>query len=199
MIGRTGERGVGAADWDVLGLLVLAASSLRTAAVVHLLRVGSAGVGGADRPALICGGEIGTGRSVTRPEPWDNPDPEEFHFEPVECDERWKLHIGSPCRSMLPGHIICRAPSVAALNRGSKRVQWWAYCAEHMYGKWIEDGRVWEWRLVANEDRRKPVAEHANQIERFRKALMAAHAGDWTMEVISEAAHICAAALFEER
>jgi hypothetical protein len=29
-------------------------------------------------------------------------------------------------------------------------------------------------------------------IERYRKALMAEHAHDWTMEVISEAAHICA-------
>lgn len=29
-------------------------------------------------------------------------------------------------------------------------------------------------------------------IEQFRKALMVAHADDWTMDTISEAAHICA-------
>lgn len=29
-------------------------------------------------------------------------------------------------------------------------------------------------------------------IEAFRKALMEKHADDWTMETISEAAHICA-------
>lgn len=33
---------------------------------------------------------------------------------------------------------------------------------------------------------------HAERIEQFRKALMAAHANDWTMEVISEAARVCA-------
>jgi hypothetical protein len=31
---------------------------------------------------------------------------------------------------------------VAALKRGR---QWWFYCPEHMYGRWIEDGRVMEW------------------------------------------------------
>jgi len=38
-----------------------------------------------------------------------------------------------------------------------------------------------------------PRAEQAANIERFRKALMEAHAHDWTMDTISEAAHICAA------
>lgn len=31
-------------------------------------------------------------------------------------------------------------------------------------------------------------------IEKFRKALMVEHHGDWSMEVVSEAAHICARA-----
>lgn len=37
--------------------------------------------------------------------------------------------------------------------------------------------------------------DHAELIEHFRKALMREHHQDWTMEVISEAAHICARAI----
>lgn len=33
-------------------------------------------------------------------------------------------------------------------------------------------------------------------IEKFRKALMREHHSDWSMEIISEAAHICARALY---
>jgi len=34
--------------------------------------------------------------------------------------------------------------------------------------------------------------ETSELVERFRKALMTQHGDDWTMEIISEAAHICA-------
>lgn len=43
---------------------------------------------------------------------------------------------------------------------------------------------------------RGEIAENveADLVERFRKALMEQHHHDWTMEVVSEAAHICARA-----
>lgn len=43
-----------------------------------------------------------------------------------------------------PGHVTCREPSVARLNRGARgaRPQWWHYCADHLYGKRIRDGVV---------------------------------------------------------
>lgn len=52
--------------------------------------------------------------------------------------------------------IRCSNPAVAELNRERRtwaqsgsvtRPAWWAYCADHMYGRWIENGQVYEWRL----------------------------------------------------
>lgn len=53
-----------------------------------------------------------------------------------------------------------RPQAVAELNRGrvshigrtalrgnGKRPAWWAYCADHLYGRWVEDGHVVEWRV----------------------------------------------------
>lgn len=31
---------------------------------------------------------------------------------------------------------------------------WWKYCAEHLYGRWIENGAVMFWRLVPIEEMR---------------------------------------------
>lgn len=44
----------------------------------------------------------------------------------------------------------CGKPAIAELNRArhGKPDNWWAYCAEHMFGRWVEDGRVWQWRVV---------------------------------------------------
>ena len=52
----------------------------------------------------------------------------------------------------------CSNPAVAELNRGyrtsnGRKDAWWPYCAIHMYGRWIEDGRVMRWRLVEEEPR----------------------------------------------
>ena len=46
--------------------------------------------------------------------------------------------------------------------------------------------------VTAITGRYKNTMSKTQLIERFRKALMQAHSHDWTMEVISEAAHICA-------
>lgn len=45
----------------------------------------------------------------------------------------------------------CREASVAVLRRRSRKrsgVVWtrWFYCAAHMYGRWIENGRVMRWK-----------------------------------------------------
>lgn len=67
---------------------------------------------------------------------------------------KWRLELGGLCRRVTGReHAPCPTPAVAALNRGrhsklgGRSDSWWRYCADHMYGKWIEDGQVWEWRL----------------------------------------------------
>ena len=51
---------------------------------------------------------------------------------------------GNRCRLIGPGHRSCGQPAVAWLRRGR---YYWAYCGGHLYGRWIEDGRVVGWRL----------------------------------------------------
>lgn len=43
----------------------------------------------------------------------------------------------------------CPKPPVVVMYRrqGVGRARY-AYCGDHMYGRWIEDGRVVDWRLV---------------------------------------------------
>lgn len=43
--------------------------------------------------------------------------------------------------------------------------------------------------------KRNVYREESELVEHFRKALMREHHHDWTMEVVSEAAHICARAI----
>lgn len=47
------------------------------------------------------------------------------------------------------GQKACGAAAVVAFNRQTWRGadRWWAYCPEHMYGRWVEDGKVWTWML----------------------------------------------------
>jgi hypothetical protein len=67
----------------------------------------------------------------------------------------WSLVTDRPCRARVPGvGKVCRAPAVAALNRGKlvphlgRRVDaLWPYCPDHLYGKWIENGLVLRWIL----------------------------------------------------
>lgn len=98
--------------------------------------------------------------TVVRPTPWSLP-PEGFHFEAVQEDSDWITPpIGAGrCRGNAgSGHRACGAPAVVTLMR---RRSWrngysgqtpWDYCAEHMYGRWIEDGKVMHWRLVKDDD-----------------------------------------------
>lgn len=63
----------------------------------------------------------------------------------------WRPVTGRRCRRLLGGapRRGCGAPSVAEMRRaGYPRPTWWAYCPEHLYGQWIEDGQVMRWQMV---------------------------------------------------
>lgn len=86
--------------------------------------------------------------------------PEEFPAGQSEAvpDPEWRIDEGRPCRFTVgPGHARCRASSAVALNRHrwmrNRLVDsWWAYCGDHMYGRWVEDGQVMHWIRKAEED-----------------------------------------------
>jgi len=46
-----------------------------------------------------------------------------------------------PCR-WSHGGVRCAEPSVARLDRGEKGPQWWHYCASHLFGRRINEGRI---------------------------------------------------------
>lgn len=76
----------------------------------------------------------------------------------------WRIHTRDMLCRRLVARVRCTTPAVADLLRSSYRSArgegtWWAYCPEHMYGKWVEDGVVMEWRL--REDREVPDAADA--------------------------------------
>jgi hypothetical protein len=76
--------------------------------------------------------------------------PEGYRWVAVRA-AAWRPVNGGRCRRKTSAGM-CRADAVAALNRGRwsnhRRVpSWWRYCADHMYGKWIEDGKVMQWIL----------------------------------------------------
>ena len=78
--------------------------------------------------------------------------PEGYELVTVEA-ANWRIDPGRPCRRMLTHWTYCRQPSVIAINRGrSGRPSWWAYCPEHSYGKWAEDGKVMMQILRAKPD-----------------------------------------------
>ena len=78
--------------------------------------------------------------------------PPGHHYE-VETADGWRLAKGKRCRAGVGYRSsACGAPSVAELKRmWGTGWRWWAYCAEHMYGRWVEGGRVVEWRLAEDE------------------------------------------------
>lgn len=54
------------------------------------------------------------------------------------------------CRMVGANRRRCEADAVAETNRSPDRrgSNWWAYCAAHAYGRWIDDGQVMGWRLT---------------------------------------------------
>lgn len=89
-----------------------------------------------------------------RPEP-PTYQPAEGYVWTVVPDEglRWRVVTDLPtsrmmgCRGSLgPGLGYCHRNSVARMDRGrSGRERWFFYCADHLYGRWIEDGQVMSW------------------------------------------------------
>jgi len=82
--------------------------------------------------------------------------PEGFRLVAVP-DTAWRLVTGKRCRMRGGSKPACAQPSVAELDRsawrrGEHRSNWWAYCPDHLYGRFIEDGRVMCWILKADDD-----------------------------------------------
>lgn len=92
--------------------------------------------------------------TTTRPAPpWQIEEPG-YEWVAVEdtdwTTDRPRLASGSlaadRCRFGKPPHLV---PAAAWLyrpvwRRDTRQVPW-AYCADHLYGRWIEDGKVMEW------------------------------------------------------
>jgi hypothetical protein len=98
---------------------------------------------------------------VIRPEPHAEP-PEGYAWAVREDMLQWRLVTGKRCRFQAgPRRKACGRPSVAELNRTQQRRiplesgnwtwhtkdSWWAYCEDHLYGRWIEDGKIVHWVL----------------------------------------------------
>lgn len=74
------------------------------------------------------------------------------HFEAVIEGDDWRLSTGTydKCRGSNP--VRCPGTVVLELRRPTGAgPRWYAYCAEHTYGRWVEGAWVWRWREV--EDR----------------------------------------------
>ncbi len=73
------------------------------------------------------------------------------HFE-ARINEWWAVPaVGAGRCRWMEGRHACGAKPVASLERGYTRRSWWDYCERHLYGGWIEDGRVMFWRMVADD------------------------------------------------
>jgi hypothetical protein len=106
-------------------------------------------------------------------------------FELLEPEHEWRVYAADEWRTLGPdttkrcrnwrGHRKTRgrALAVAELRRkqwapysrggGGRSVPvWWAYCAEHLYGRWLEGGVVLEYRVA---DRTAP--EGADFVRRW--------------------------------
>jgi hypothetical protein len=90
---------------------------------------------------------------VSRPEPHWEP-PEGYELVAVESDSDWVTPAVTEGRCRFgagPGKKACGKPAVATLMRrvwarsGTEKRPW-NYCGEHLYGRWIEDGKVMHWR-----------------------------------------------------
>ena len=67
--------------------------------------------------------------------------PSEYWVTPAVGAGRCRFTIG-------PNNETCRQPAVATRWRGYRDKRAWDYCADHLYGRWIENGEVLHWREV---------------------------------------------------
>lgn len=75
--------------------------------------------------------------------------PEGYELAAVPSED-WRVVTGKLC-ARTDGRVACRRPSAAETKRGSSRTQWWPYCLDHLYGRWIESGTVMHWILREKE------------------------------------------------
>lgn len=83
---------------------------------------------------------------MTRPPIPDLPLPDGFAWAVLPVPG-WEVGnpLGYACRAGAGnGRKACGRPAVATAERGG-RTRRWAYCADHLYGSWIEDGKVVNW------------------------------------------------------
>jgi len=73
-----------------------------------------------------------------------------YHYVAVEAGPEWRIADADDrlCSQ-------CRRPAVAVLLRPGKRGERpkrWRCCDDprHLYGRWVENGKVMQWRLVAD-------------------------------------------------
>lgn len=88
----------------------------------------------------------GSAGMSARPEPPPR-EHDGFRWEAVP-DEGWLCPaIGSGRCRWIEGERSCGRHAVATLLRGTTRKPW-DYCERHLYGRWLEGGRIMHWRLV---------------------------------------------------
>lgn len=93
-----------------------------------------------------------------RPIPFHGEPPQPgHHYEAVAERADWAVMDGTEkanrCRSAQFHHRACGQPAVIKVLRSRYRANptWWAYCAEHAYGRWIEDGHVMHWMQQSDD------------------------------------------------
>jgi hypothetical protein len=86
-----------------------------------------------------------------RPAPsWEAPEGTE-HVA-VEEGPDWRVQEGWRCKRGFGNHShMCGKPSIVATLRGQRQPQWWAYCPEHAYGRWVENGKIMHWIVREKE------------------------------------------------
>jgi hypothetical protein len=81
-----------------------------------------------------------------------------WRLQPAERHERrCRYAVGSRAHV----RVYCGKPAVAEMNRGryapgartTRRDAWWAYCGDHLYGRWMEDGVLMCWGVVDADGR----------------------------------------------
>lgn len=75
-----------------------------------------------------------------------------FHYEPV-VDHTWVTPaVGAGRCRWMQGRVCCGRAPVATLMRSARpRARPHDYCERHLYGRWIEGGKVMGWRLVRDD------------------------------------------------
>lgn len=97
------------------------------------------------------------GRAYLQPPPdpplFDGDVREGYHVEWRESDASWRVADRAETYLFKCRRRGCSHPVVAVLNRiHGKGTQRWFYCADHLYGRRINSGRVESPRLVPNDE-----------------------------------------------